>query len=245
MIVPGFDIRKTSAPRSLVAWLRRNRVSGAEFCAICTGAFVCGEAGLLDSRQCTTHWKRLPELQQRFPKACVSKDRLFVNDGPVTTCAGAAAGIDVALWLVERHYGPVVAARTARELVVHVRREGSDKQDSVYLDHRAHLNSAVHRVQDFLISHPFEETRLPALGRIAGMSVRALTRAFRLATGVSIAQYRQRIRLENAKSLLRTPAATVERVAEQVGFADARQLRRLWKQQFGSAPSSLKRGAGH
>jgi transcriptional regulator GlxA family with amidase domain len=241
VIVPGFDVQRVAVPRSLLVWLQRNRDSGADFCAICTGAFVLGQAGFLNGVRCTTHWKRLPELQRRYAKARVTKDRLFVTDGRITTSAGVASGIDVALWFVERHYGPIVAARTAREMVVHVRRDGSHQQDNVYLDYRAHLNSAVHRVQDFLIAHPAEKLRLPELARIAGTSTRALTRAFRAATGVSIAHYRQQIRLENARSLLQVPSATVERVAEQVGFDDPRQLRRLWNRQFGSTPSASKR----
>jgi transcriptional regulator GlxA family with amidase domain len=73
------------------------------------------------------------------------KDTLFLTDGPITTSAGAASGIDIALWFVERHYGSVIAAKTARELVVQMRRDGSQAQESIYLNCRAHLNSAVHR----------------------------------------------------------------------------------------------------
>lgn len=130
VIVPGFDVRRSRTPRELKSWLRKNAGSGADFCAVCTGAFAVGEAGMLDGRRCTTHWKRLGELQRRFPRAHAMKDTLFLTDGPITTSAGAASGIDIALWFVERHYGPVVAAKTAREMVVHTRREGSQTQES-------------------------------------------------------------------------------------------------------------------
>ncbi len=147
VILPGFDVA-VRPPRELIRWLRRLSEWEATVCAICTGAFALGDAGLLNRRSCTTHWKRLDQLQQRFPEARVLRDRLFVTDGLVTTSAGVASGIDVALWFVERYYGPLLAARVAREMVVHVRRDGSQSQESAYLDGRMHVNSGVHLVQD-------------------------------------------------------------------------------------------------
>src|SRR5205085_2241559 len=108
--------------------------------AICTGAFVLGEAGLLNGRRCTTHWSRLDELHQRFTSATVLINRLFVTDGNVTTSAGIASGIDMTLALIERAYGPLVAAEVARDMVVYIRRDGSESQQSVYLDYRTHLH---------------------------------------------------------------------------------------------------------
>src|SRR6185436_5971149 len=101
----------------------------------------------------TTHWKRLRELQEAFPRARVVADRLFVRDGNVTSSAGIASGIDMALALVDEHHGPVLAARVAREMVVYMRRDGAQGQGSIYLDYRTHLSSGVHEVQDHLVAH--------------------------------------------------------------------------------------------
>jgi transcriptional regulator GlxA family with amidase domain len=153
IIVPGFDVRGKRPPAQLGRWLRQALTAGAHVCAVCTGAFALGEAGLLDHRSCTTHWKRVGELQRGFPSAKVLQDRLFVTDGNVTTSAGVASGIDMALWLIEQDYGPVITARVAREMVVYVRRDGAQTQESVYLDYRTHINSGIHRVQDYLIAN--------------------------------------------------------------------------------------------
>ena len=88
-------------------------------------------------------------------------NRLFVEDGRITTSAGIASGIDMALALLERRHGPLVAAAVAREMVVYVRRDGSHRQQSVYLEYRTHLHPGVHRVQDWLIAHPAERATLP------------------------------------------------------------------------------------
>ena len=239
VVVPGMRFAALDAvgPRVL-SWLREAHETGAQLASVCTGAFLLGRAGLLDGRQCTTHWSRVEELQRRFPAARVLESRLFVHDGPLTTSAGIASGIDMALALLERRFGPLLVAAVAREMVVYLRRDGSHRQQSVYLDYRTHLHPGVHRVQDWLIANPAERASLAALGRLAALSPRHLTRVFRQATGVSVQEFTTRLRLELARGLLHDPRLTVEGVATRCGFASARQLRRLWKEVHGTSPGS-------
>lgn len=237
IFVPGFPIKQARLPRAIPRWLKASAGAGARILAVCTGAFILGEAGLLDGRRCTTHWRRTGELQRAFPKAHVMTGRLFVSDGVVTTSAGVASGIDMTLDFIERDHGPRIAAQVAREIVVYIRRDGSQKQESVYLAHRTHVDPGVHAVQDWLIAHPEEKRGLAELASIANMSERNLTRAFARATGISIGEYRQQIRLEHARALLGDPDLTIEAVAERSGFADARQLRRLWRAVHGTSPA--------
>lgn len=236
IFVPGFPIKDARVPRAIPRWLKSSAEAGARIFAVCTGAFILGEAGLLNGRRCTTHWKRTAELQRAFPKANVLTGRLFVADGAITTSAGVASGIDMTLDFIEQEHGPRVAAQVAREIVIYIRRDGSQKQESVYLAHRKHVDPGVHAVQDWLVAHPEEKRGLSELASIANMSERNLTRAFARATGISIGQYRQQIRLEHARALLSDPGLTVEAVAERSGFADARQLRRLWLTTYGESP---------
>jgi transcriptional regulator GlxA family with amidase domain len=235
IFIPGFPVH-LGMPRGLTRWLKASDRAGARIFAVCTGSFVLAQAGLLDGRRCTTHWKRTDELQARFPQCTVQTGRLFVRDGNITTSAGISAGIDMTLDFIEQEHGAAVAAAVAREMVVYIRRDGTQKQESVYLDYRTHIDPAIHAVQDWLIAHPAEHSTLEDLAKIAQMSARNLTRAFQKATGVSIATYRQRLRLEHAKALLANPQLSIENVAERSGFADARQLRRLWRGAYGVSP---------
>jgi transcriptional regulator GlxA family with amidase domain len=242
VLVPGLDSgRLDDLPDAASPWLRSVEAAGARVGSICTGAFALARAGLLDRRQCTTHWKVANTLQQLCPTARVLRDRLFVLDGPIVTSAGVASGIDLALALVEEAYGPAVVARIGREMVVYMRRGGESEQTSVYLDHRNHLHPGIHQVQDWLVAHPGERVTLAALGRMAGMSSRNLTRMFKRATGVTLAAFRQRLRLEVAGSLLHDPTLTVEGVASRCGFGDSRQLRRLWQARLGMNPSDWRK----
>jgi len=223
-------------------WLRTASERGALMAAVCTGAFILAEAGLLDGRQCTTHWSRVEQLQRRFPRANVLSNRLYVDD-VVLTSAGIVSGIDLALALVERRHGPLTAAAVAREMVVYLRRDGTHGQQSVFLDFRTHLNAGVHRAQDWIVANPTERPTLAGLAAVAGMSARNLTRVFRQSTGVSVGEFSSRVRLELAGGLLHDPHLTIEAVAERCGFESARQLRRLWRRAFGASPSEARPGA--
>jgi transcriptional regulator GlxA family with amidase domain len=227
VVVPGMPYAATmKIERRVIRWLAQAAGAGAQITSVCTGAFALGEAGLLDDRRCTTHWSRTTELAQRFPRARVLTDRLFVTDGNITTSAGIASGIDMALALIEQSEGPLVAAEVAREMVVYLRRDGTEQQESVYLDYRTHLQPGVHRVQDWIVRNPDRRPTLTELASLAGMSSRTLTRTFRRATGISVHEFSTRVRLELAKTLVHDPTLTLEAVARRSGLS-ARQLRRL------------------
>ena len=227
VIVPGMPYAATQKlERRVIRWLKEAAKRGAHLASVCTGAFVLGEAGLLDDKRCTTHWSRTNELAQRFAKARVLTDRLFVTDGNVTTSAGIASGIDMALALIEQTDGPLVAAEVAREMVVYLRRDGAQEQQSVYLDFRTHLHPGVHRVQDWIVRNPDRRPTLDELADLAGMSSRNLTRTFRKATGISVHEFSTRVRLELARSLAHEPSLTMDAVARRSGLS-ARELRRL------------------
>ena len=243
VLVPGVDSRELEQLSAVpVDWLREAHTRGTKVASVCTGAFILGQAGLLDGRECTTHWKLTERLRERFPRAQVLDDRLFVRAGNLITSAGVASGIDMALSLVLEEHGPHVVARTARELVVYLRRDGEQRQSSALLSHRTHLRQGIHDVQDWIVTHPQERMTLRKLARIAAMSTRNLTRSFRLATGTSIKSFTQKVKLEVAATLLEDPNQSVESVASRCGFMDARQLRRVWKQEYGVSPSRWKVG---
>lgn len=237
-IVPGSRVfresRQVAKYAPLSTWLRKSHDAGATVASVCVGAFLLGRAGLLDGRACTTHWKHTDELARRFPRARVLNDRLFVLNERVMSSAGIASGVDMTLAYVEAGHGAKMAAAIAREMVVHVRRSGTDSQLNPLLGYRDHVEGGVHAVQDRIINEPAERHSLDDLARLARMSRRHLTRQFRAATGISVAQYHNAIRLEHARALLADRSLTVEAVAQRCGLADARHLRRLWRDAFGT-----------
>lgn len=246
VLVPGPRLTPThpDAPLfsdAVLAWLRDAAGSGATVAAVCTGAALLGDAGLLDGRRCTTHWRVIDLMRERYPKALVQNGVIFVHDGPISTSAGIAAGTDLALSLLERDYGPLVAAAVARELVVYVRRDGRAEQLSPFLDHRAHLNPVVQEAQDILANDLAASPRLVDLASATHVSVRSLTQAFAATIGMTPLHYQRDLRMDLAATLLATTDQRIDDVALQCGFADNRQLRRLFTARWGQSPADYRK----
>lgn len=245
ILVPGPRLSEPDPGRSLVSepvveWLRAAHRAQARIAAVCTGAVALGEAGLLDGRRCTTHWALTEHMRRRYPSARVQDGVLYVHDGPISTSAGISAGVDLALSLVERDHGPALTAAVARELVVYLRRDGSQTQISPFLRHRDHLHPGVHRVQDHLAAHLSTPHTLAELAAVAHLSPRGLSRAFTASTGITPLEYQQQLRLEYAATMLAETDLPIEAVAARCGFRDARHFRRLYSARHGLPPSAVR-----
>lgn len=234
IFVPGMDMEYVNsipfkAEREFFTWLKECSDKKITVCSICNGAFALGHAGLLKDTECTTHWRRVKELQMQFPTAKVVADILFVKSNNVYTSAGISAGIDLALAILEDLKGPLFTHKVARGLVVYHRRSGKHNQQSIYLDYRNHINPQVHEVQDYLIDNLSKENDIETLASLVGMSSRNLSRVFKEKTGSTVLEYLTLLRKEYANTMLNNPEYTIEYIASRCGFKTARQLQRILK----------------
>lgn len=234
IFVPGMHFEYVrsiafKAERSFFNWLKECSEKKITVCSICNGAFALGHAGLLKNTECTTHWRRVNELQTQFPEAKVVADILYVKSNDVYTSAGISAGIDLALAILESFKGALFTHKVARGLVVYHRRSGRHKQQSIYLDYRNHINPQIHEVQDYLIDNLSKENSIESLAALVGMSPRNLARVFKEKTGSTVLEYLTLLRKEYANTMLNNPEYTIEYIASKCGFKTARQLQRILK----------------
>jgi transcriptional regulator GlxA family with amidase domain len=231
--------RRTDRDRDetvIVEWLRKMIQPDHVLVSICSGALLAARAGLLDGYACTTHYGSCAELAQIAPNARVVENRLYVEDRERFTSAGVTAGIDLMLHLICRIVDHACALAVARYLVVYIRRGGGDPQLSPWLEGRNHIHPAIHRVQDAVTADPAREWTLDALADVAGASARHLSRLFNEHVGMSITDYRNRLRVALARELLGHTRLDMEHIADRVGFASTRQLRRAWRQFYPTPP---------
>lgn len=210
-------------------WLKELSSHKVFVCSVCNGAFALGAAGLLNDTECTTHWRRIDQLKERFPKAKVLTDVLFKKSNNVYTSAGISSGIDLALSILEELKGAFFTHKVARGLVVYYRRNDNHTQKSIYLDYRNHINPKIHEVQDYMINHLAADNSIEELASLVAMSPRNLSRVFKEKTGTTIIEYLTLLRVEFAKTLVNNPEYTIEYIASQCGFKTARQLQRILK----------------
>jgi transcriptional regulator GlxA family with amidase domain len=228
-----------------LAWLKRVVKPAlddgdARLLTVCSGALIAAAAGLLDGRRCTTHHELIAQLKREHPRALVEEDRIFVIDGAIATSAGITAGIDLALAAIHDHCGASIASAVARDLVVYWRRAGGDPQLSPLIDHRNHLHPAVHRAQDAIVADPRAAWDAEQIAASAFVSQRHIRRLFVEHAGITPIAYVNRIRIAIAKQILQSESASVERVAERVGFGSARQLREAWRREASGIPSDVR-----
>ena len=224
----------------VIAWLESGVTSRGLLLCVCAGSVVAAKAGLLDGRECTTHHTHLEELRSLARNARVLDNRIFVEDGTVLTSAGVTAGLDLALHVIGNQLGPRVASEVARELVVYLRRSGSDPALSPWVQHRNHLHPAVHRVQDAVTRKPAASWTATELSAVACTSPRNLARLFAEHAHCSPLDYVQLIRFAFAKELVTQSKLDLERIALRAGFRSAQQLRRVWSRWETRSPSAYR-----
>lgn len=242
---PGeHDIPEEQTPdvvASALEMVRQLAPRARRVASVCTGAFVLAALGLLDGRRATTHWAHCQELARAFPDVSVDPDSLFVQDGRFITGAGISAGIDLGLALVESDYGPDVARRVARWMVVFLQRPGGQAQFSVWTEAAAPVTNGLREILDAVVADPCGDHSLAAMADRAAVSERHLVRMFRVQVGMTPARFVERARLEAAKVLLATGDHNQEVVARRAGFGSSDTMRRTFRRALGVSPSSYRR----
>jgi len=226
--------------RLLIDWLASGVTNNVLLLCVCSGSVLAAKAGLLADRACTTHFAHIDALRAVEPRARVLDNRIFVEDGPVFTSAGVTAGLDLALYVIGQQLGPRVAADVARDLVVYLRRSGSDPALSPWVAHRNHLHPAVHRVQDAVVRDPTAAWTSNQLSSVACTSARNLARLFAEHAQCSPLDYVQLMRFAFAKELVTQSKLDLERVAAKAGFRSAQHLRRVWARWEIQPPSAFR-----
>ncbi|MFI0982940.1 helix-turn-helix domain-containing protein [Streptomyces sp. NPDC021093] len=227
-------------PEPLLAALRRGVERGARVLSVCSGAFVLGAAGLLDGRRCTTHWRHVDELARRFPKARLEPDVLYVDEGPVITSAGTAAGIDACLHLVRQEDGPEVANTIARRMVVPPHRDGGQAQ---YIE-RPLTRTRCDTVGEVLVwmeQHLELDLTVEQLAERAHMSPRTFARRFQQETGTTPYRWVLRQRVLLAQQLLEATDETIDTIAGRSGFGTAAGLRHHFLRTLDTTPNAYRR----
>lgn len=230
--------------RDVVAWIRRMHDGGADVASACTGAFLLGEAGLLDGRAATTHWAFQDLLRQRYPRVRVCPEAIVVDEGRVCTAGGAMSFLNLALHLIERWLGAEVARIASKVFLVDVNKPPQTAY-AILDAQKAHTDVEILRAQGLM------ESGLAAgassVGEVSvkvAMSRRTFVRRFTRATGSSPREYLQRVRVEAAKRALEGTRRSIVSIAAETGYTDPVAFRRVFARLTGLTPADYRRRYG-
>ena len=241
VVVGGSGSHAAARNPALKRWLADQTASAARICSVCTGAFVLAASGLLEQRRAVTHWAWCSLLKEHSPSTTVLPDAIYVRDGQVWTSAGATAGIDLALALVEEDCGHGEAMRIARELVVFLKRSGGQMQYSVPLQLQAAGDGSFNALHQWIQDHLDEDLRIDALAARAGMSPRTFARLYVQRTGRTPAKTVEALRLEAARHALQETRLSVKDIAVQCGFLEEDRMLRCFRRRLGVSPQEYRR----
>ncbi len=232
--------RDRPVPPAVIEVLQDTVARGARVLSVCSGAFALGEAGLLDGREATTHWKYTDELAARFPLARVIPEVLYVDAGQVITSAGSAAGLDAALHVWREAYGAAAASTVARRMVVAPQRPGGQAQFISRPVPECTADSLA-PLLEWIEGNLGEDLSIDALARQTHLSTRTFARRFKDETGTTPYGWILVQRVAAAQVLLEQSDSTVERIATEVGFGSAATLRHHFSKVRGVSPQQYRR----
>jgi transcriptional regulator GlxA family with amidase domain len=226
-----------------ISWLRRMHDGGALVTAVCSGALVLAEAGLLDGRECATHWAYRDLIREEYPKVKFSRNammnRTHEAEG-IITAGGVTAWQDLALYLIARLCGRDHAVRIAKVYLL----EGHDDGQLPFaaMSRRIQKSDAVvARCQAWLADNYACANPVTTMAQQSGLTLRTFARRFRAATGYLPMDYVHDLRIEEARQIIETDACGLDDVGYAVGYEDPTFFRRLFKRKTGLTPAAYRR----
>ncbi len=226
--------------KSVIDWLKQQYQSGTQIAAVCTGAFILAETGLLNGKTATTHWGVIDQFRQRYPLVLLRPDSLITDEGDLYCSGGSNAFNDLSFYLVEKLSSREVAVQCAKAMVQDFGRVSQAPYASLSLL-KSHNQQDILAVQGWIEENYVKAISISALAARFGMGQRTFERRFKHTTGDSPLAYLQKVRINAAKALLEKPYSTFEEVTHRVGYEDISSFRRIFQRYTGLRPKEYQR----
>jgi transcriptional regulator GlxA family with amidase domain len=224
---------------ALLPWLKKHHELGAYIAGACMGSAYLAEAGLLEGREATTHWALSDDFARRYPRVRWRPDMLITEDARLLCSGGVCASMDLSLYLVEKLAGHEVAVQTAKALLLNMPRI-SQTGYAVLPITQDHGDTQIRDAELFLQKNYADAVNIDTLANKSAMSPRTFLRRFKAATGRLPGAYLQAVRIEQAKARLERERASVQQVANAVGYDDVSFFRALFKRVTGMTPADYR-----
>ncbi len=240
VVIGGVQDERDRTDSAALAYLRRAADAEVPLVGLCTGVFALIQAGLMKGRRCCVSWYHHRDMIQRFPAIEPVADRLFIDDGDRLTCAGGAAGADLAAYLIERHLGKAWAMKSLHIMLLDEARTGGHPQPQPVVFGKIE-DRLVRKAIALLEQHLGEMISMEVLAERVGTSRRNLERRFRETLGVSPQKFSRDLRLRYGVWLLHYTGKSITEIGERCGFADTAHFSRHFRSAFGMTPSEMRK----
>ncbi len=223
----------------IIAFIEEQYKQGAELASICTGAFLLAASGLLKGRACSTHWAFAEQFRNLFPDVHLQTDRLITDENGIYTNGGAFSFLNLVLYLVEKYYDRATAIFCSKVFQIEIDRQ-SQSGFIIFSGQKKHDDDIIKEAQLYIEEAVHEKISIEALSARFAVGRRNFDRRFIKATGNTPLEYAQGVKVEAAKKALETTRKTIHEIMYEVGYADVKAFRDVFRKITGMSPLSYK-----
>ena len=240
-IVGGDGVYNTLQDKKFIQSVCSLASKSRRVAAICSGAFVLAECGLLNGRKAVTHWESCDRLRNTYPQLQVEDDRIYINDEKFWTSAGVTAGIDMAIKMVSIDLNNDAALSVARSLVTYLVRPGGQSQFSRTLTLQSSDSSGrFDELNGWIQGHLQHNLNNQILADRVSMSARTFARRYVEHTGTTPAKAVESMRVESACQMLTQTTRKISAISKKCGFHNEERMQRAFSRQVGIKPREYR-----
>ncbi len=221
--------------KDLFPWIQQHYKKGAEVVSLCVGAFMLASTGLLDGKECSTHWMSSNEFRQMFPNVKLKDDKIITEELGIYTSGGATSYWNLLLYLIEKYTSREVAIMASKFFVIDIDRN-SQSPFIIFQGQKKHEDENVLKAQEFIELNYRNKLTVDEISKAINIGRRSLERRFKRATQNTISEYIQRVKIEASKKSFETSKKNINEVMYDVGYSDTKAFRILFKKLTGLSP---------
>ena len=226
--------------KGYLPWINQQFKKGAEVASLCVGSFLLAETGLLNDRECSTHWYSSNEFRMRFPGILLVDEKVITDQNGLYTSGGATSYWNLLLYLIEKYTDKEIAIRTSKYFEIERNRD-NQSMFTIFEGSKLHDDDAIRIAQTHIENCFREKLAVENLADLVHVSRRTFQRRFRKATHFTVRGYIQRIRIEAAKKLLEENRLSISEIMYQSGYSDAKSFRYVFNKVSGVTPLTYRR----
>lgn len=221
--------------KQLIDWIKKQYKNGAEVATMCSGAFILASSGLLDGKNCSTHWAHADKFRNMFPDISLQADQLITDENGIYTNGGAYSFLNLVIYLVEKYYGREAAIFCSKVYQIEIHRN-SQSPFSIFTGQKLHGDDVVKKAQAYIETRLDEKISAEQLSAMFAVGRRNFDRRFIKATGNTPLEYAQRVKMESAKKAFESSSKTINEVMYDVGYTDVKAFREVFRKITGMSP---------
>ncbi|MEX0719110.1 MAG: helix-turn-helix domain-containing protein [Balneolaceae bacterium] len=226
--------------RAMVDWIRKMHQKGTEVASMCRGSYFLAEAGLLSGKPCTSHWRSIEDMKQRYPEIKMLPDMVITDQNGVYTSGGAFSSIHLVLYLIEKFCGREIGVQISKLYSIDLDRT-SQAHFAVFKGQREHDDNEILKAQTYIEQNYNNQISVEDIAEQTHMSKRNFIRRFKKATQNTPLEYMQRVKIEAAKKELEKNGQNISSLMYDVGYNDPKTFRTVFKRTTGLTPQDYRK----